>query len=491
MTNNKMTVNKRVKIESASFIENMEASIPAAVKILSVTANCRLTGYEAMSGEIKAAVRITARIIYLNQEQKADSYEKISDASFTLPSSGLNPSDKIILAAKVTEISFSGAANAVIKATCELGGYFVSEGSLPLLECDESDIKCLNSMIKVESITALNDTPVQAAQSFEAKKPLSKILAYSSECWLNNTLPSAGQYQAEGEILTNVIALDADNELFSQTFMMPFAGEFADNRINAESELALDAFIKSTTITIESEGGSKLIIDVEAELKGTAVMTKDVSCIVDAYSLDKELNLSKNINILDTNICYRRVRERISGSASIEEGALKSIECVHSPMSGSITAGRNFRLSVEGVASTNVIYSTHDGKTGSTVIEAPYQVMITQDYQCDVELLPSVIIAGCNVKITGSSQIEATFDLIVTVRGVKKEEVILIEAIEYGESKETGNIAISLYIAQKGESLWNVAKELSASEDVLLRQNPNIKLPLQGGEKILLYRSLV
>lgn len=490
MTNNKVIVNKRVKINAATFIDGVEASIPSAQKILSVTASSRLTSCEALNGEIKAAGKIIVKIIYLDSENRVESYERATDFLSSVSAPELIASYRVVLSSRVTEVAFSGTANINIQVTHELSGYYISEGSLSFLECNEEDIRCLTTAVKVESISALGGALVTAAQSFEAKRPLAKILAYSSDCWLNNTVASEGQYQIEGEILTNIIALDTNGELLSQTFMLPFAGEFSEASLTADAELVLDCFAKSTTITIESEGSVNLILDVEAEIKGCAITSTEINGISDAYSTMSELVLHSNTARLDSNICYRRVRERVSGTANIDDGALRSIECILSPSTGSVGTGNGFGLTVEGIVSTSVVYSTHEGTTGSVVIEAPYQISVTQDYSCDVDLMPNVIIAGCNAKITGSSEIEATFDLIVTVRGIKEEEVTLLDGIEYGVDKETDNVAISLYIAQRGESLWNIAKELSADEDVLLKQNPNIKLPLQGGEKILLYRSL-
>ena len=64
----------------------------------------------------------------------------------------------------------------------------------------------------------------------------------------------------------------------------------------------------------------------------------------------------------------------------------------------------------------------------------------------------------------------------------------IVEDMEEGAAKEDDNIAISLYIAKEGESLWDVAKMLSTDEKTLMQLNPDIKLPLRSGDKILLYR---
>ena len=59
----------------------------------------------------------------------------------------------------------------------------------------------------------------------------------------------------------------------------------------------------------------------------------------------------------------------------------------------------------------------------------------------------------------------------------------IVEDMEEGAAKEDDNIAISLYIAKEGESLWDVAKMLSTDEKTLMQLNPDIKLPLRSGDK--------
>ncbi|MFA6766684.1 MAG: LysM domain-containing protein, partial [Clostridia bacterium] len=87
-------------------------------------------------------------------------------------------------------------------------------------------------------------------------------------------------------------------------------------------------------------------------------------------------------------------------------------------------------------------------------------------------------------------EISLTFETALNVKGASCEETTFLEDIQMGAPKEDNNVAISLYITKEGESLWDIAKSLSTDEQTLLNLNPDIKLPLKSGEKILLYREL-
>ena len=58
-----------------------------------------------------------------------------------------------------------------------------------------------------------------------------------------------------------------------------------------------------------------------------------------------------------------------------------------------------------------------------------------------------------------------------------------------GEKSEN-SAALTVHLAAKGEGIWEVAKSAGCPPDDIMRQNPDLTLPLQGGERILIYRSV-
>ncbi|MBO4538795.1 MAG: LysM peptidoglycan-binding domain-containing protein [Clostridia bacterium] len=103
--------------------------------------------------------------------------------------------------------------------------------------------------------------------------------------------------------------------------------------------------------------------------------------------------------------------------------------------------------------------------------------------------MPSVIVTNVAAKSRGG-EVDLSFEAIVNLKGVSEKTICVVSAIETGAPKEENDFAISLYIVQKGETLWDVAKALNTSEEILLRQNADVPLPLSGGEKVILYREL-
>jgi hypothetical protein len=59
-----------------------------------------------------------------------------------------------------------------------------------------------------------------------------------------------------------------------------------------------------------------------------------------------------------------------------------------------------------------------------------------------------------------------------------------------GEKKALGCGAIGIYVARRDETLWDVSKVLLVSPEEIMRQNPSLTTPLNGDEKITVYRQV-
>ena len=66
----------------------------------------------------------------------------------------------------------------------------------------------------------------------------------------------------------------------------------------------------------------------------------------------------------------------------------------------------------------------------------------------------------------------------------------IITELTQGEMRELPSSAISIHIAKSGETLWDVAKALGSTPELVMLQNPDITLPLSGGERVIVYRHL-
>lgn len=476
----------RINLQDIMFVQEAELNLSACKSVLGVSANSRILNYEALNGELRISGKLTAKILFENSEGGIESQDYAREFTESVKLD-ITASAKAFLTANVIEIEYSGHAELKMMFTVNISGYYIMDKEIEYLEC-EGELYTKKDMIKTERTCPLTDSQIDISKNFEAKFPIIKILSYNTICFVNGVFCFDELYQVEGEAITSVIALGEDNKLMSECFSQNFAVEIPDAQITSLSEIMLDAIPKSTTIILEEEGSRNLIVDLEIMIKGVCVIKNDIEVLADAYSISKELDITSKTMSCDTDMWQRRKMETVKAMIKTDD-EIGGIEAVMPPVAGAMNMMSNFGLFAEGIINLTVLFRDKEGALKSVNGGIPFQTLIDNDIPTD-KVAANIIVKSCNARVKMANEIEVIIELMIDARGCRRCSFSVIEDIEEASDKSDGDIAISLYIAREGESLWDVAKVLSTDENTLLRLNPDIKLPLQSGEKLLLYREL-
>lgn len=489
MTKNKVIVDisKRNKLETALFFEDVELSISSSSKILGISAFCRIINYEVLNGELKVAGKISSKILYLCEDGEISCFEHSKEFLETIVCEKIASQDKAFLNASIADIVFSGERDLKIKFTLSIDGYFIKEMPIEYIDCQGEDILCKKTLIDLERIDILTDTNIETSQSFESKRPIAKILSYNTVCHINGVSPSEGMYQVDGDACSTIIGVNEENQLLYQSFTQSFSVEVPDANITQASCLLLECVCKSTTIILEEELSQNLMIDLALCIKGINIMNKQMEIVADAYSLSKELVMQEASLSYDANLWQKTKSENLKETIN-SDIPLSSVEAVITPVCSTIGMVSNFGCFAEGIIDCRIICKNSQDELITIAGELPYQILVDKDYNGSADA--TIQINNFVAKLKNANEVELSIDVCIMAKGCESKVINIITDIEEGEAKETNEIAISLYISGEGESLWDVAKTLSTDEDTLLNLNPDIKLPLQSGEKLLLYREL-
>ena len=84
------------------------------------------------------------------------------------------------------------------------------------------------------------------------------------------------------------------------------------------------------------------------------------------------------------------------------------------------------------------------------------------------------------------------YDFVVkySFTGVTHKKAEYVVKADEGEARKISDAAISVYLPEKGDTLWSVAKTLGMSEDEVLKTNGELNFPLSGDERIIIYREI-
>ena len=145
-------------------------------------------------------------------------------------------------------------------------------------------------------------------------------------------------------------------------------------------------------------------------------------------------------------------------------------------------------LIIEGIASANVIYLNDElGEVLSVEIEIPYILDKKVDFENDVVLEPMVCIHDVDVMVKRGREIYFDARAKACVNVTKKAMVQLVSNVNSVGELEPKDSAIEVYFAKSGERVWDIAKGLKVSSEIICNQNPDITDPLEKDQNIAIY----
>jgi LysM repeat protein len=86
-------------------------------------------------------------------------------------------------------------------------------------------------------------------------------------------------------------------------------------------------------------------------------------------------------------------------------------------------------------------------------------------------------------------EIEVSAELNVFVDMYSESNRCVLTQVVVGDNKEQDDCALQIYVVKPNQTVWDIAKELSVSQELILQQNESVSLPLKVGEKLVVYRT--
>ncbi len=486
----KVNSNSKQTLDKCVFSENAELNLEAGTEVISVNAESNIASCEALDKELRVGVCTVFRVIYKDAEGKLDVKEVRTDAMKIIQNPDINPTTEAVLDATAKNSQYLATATGKATANVEISGWFVKENVLSFMSSDVENVYCRTETFSVENPVLLKGGSLTVTNSDEARMPVKKVLESRAAAVINNVYPSDGTYRIEGELTLRIAAVADNDQFINQSFTHPFGTEISDESVKSDSVLDAEAKAVSCEVTVTENDARIFISDVKINFRVCSVQKSEIEGVTDCYSVTNEIAVTSENAKMDSYFCYRTVRDKSSCSV-IPGGMINELCCVLNPTVTEVTvASEEKGLTVQGVISADLLYIDENNVCKSFKAEIPFATDFAKDYPCDGYDEPSVTVTNLSCRLRTGSEIEITAEFALTLRGVSEKTVTMISTVETGAEKEADDYAISLYIVRPGETLWDVAKALNTDEDTLLKLNEDLKIPLTGGEKILVYKEL-
>ena len=319
------------------------------------------------------------------------------------------------------------------------------------------------------------------------------ILLHSENLIVTNARAGAGQIDIDGEMSLNVCALKSDGTLCAYERLIPFAIRIPSEEAFGNVSVNANVYMRSANLTAgvdEEKGRSKIVLTTTIAADCVLQVKDELLAVDDAFSKTCEVTLKKEKQRGRYLTNIDKYVERISGAAAMsdemdENGTLTAAVCPRVEVACKKTERGGYE--VEGVVQADVIFQTADGAHKKSVLSLPVAFPI----ECDGDYVEAeAIVYGLNVRRRKSGETEAEGALKVVVKTYEEFSSEYVSEAEEGAAYEENDCGVSIFLPKAGEDLWQVSKRLKRAPEELEKSNPDMKFPVEKGERILVYRKI-
>lgn len=333
---------------------------------------------------------------------------------------------------------------------------------------------------------------------------IGRILKSDCKVVIKDEKPIEGKVEVNGLLGIDILykADTEENQLQYQEFEVPFTQYIEVPAAEKNMECVIESTLHECHLEVnENTDGDKRVINVYMVLGMGASIFADTEreIVVDAYSPTNVVDIEKNMFSLSEFVGKSRSNVVVKETISIKHGDPEIEKICYVDVLPIVNEVKllDDRVLLEGMVECTAVYeSSYSAEPMCSMTEQiPFRHFLE---------IPGVRLGmPCNVKCSADSVnfskinneiIELRVVLGVYAEAMRHIEKKLIENIETmeGISIDYSRIpAVTIYMVQKGDTLWSIAKRYNTTVDALAKLN-NIENPngVTNGMKIMILKNI-
>lgn len=402
---------------------------------------------------------------------------------------------EVVLSSNVVDVSsaiVSGGIKvvAIVEVTID---QIESKDISVLTKVNSDDVYLSTKQIEFSSYLGMAYEKFDLTQEFQVSDAKKVLMVTPSAC-VTTVTPKDSFVNVSGILNVDVCYQMGDNnsDIKSDFHSFDFSWDVALAGITdmsyIQSQLSI-VFNEIKVSTMLEDDGAIINLYVPLVYTGYVFNKTTLDVVDDIYSKSNYMSITtENFETLVGSPSVQ-FKDSISGVASINEASPFIDEILGVCTNNIVLASsrvENGKLAIEGVANATVVYYTKETNGVTSVqVEMPFSV------EEKVEGLNSSVVTLCLSDVCARSkrgkEIEVSGNLSVYSDMYGDNEIGVVSGVVLGEEKPHDDCVLYIYIVKPNQTIWDVAKEMSVSVDLILSQNPDVNLPLVGGEKLVIY----
>ncbi|MDR1905732.1 MAG: DUF3794 domain-containing protein [Clostridiales bacterium] len=463
-------------------------------KILSVVVEPKVASVDALSGEAVVNGRINYKLLYVNEDGEPVGADYFSDYKDSVFSTDIAPSSALSVNTTVVDMTVNESDAVSVSVVLENKVYMVIQEDIPALTGIPEGYFDERRKVITQSYGESLRSVVEVSDESLTGGVVGRILTYEVAAVINDARVNGGVISEEGTLYANVLYTTADGEYVNKQFTVPFSEEQA---VAPGLDLAVfaAASVKGAKVVLAgSEDNNIIRIEASVEVSASVIVNTEEEVISDVFSVTRELETQREKYAVPRYFTASTFTETVGDSVALDEESTAVNEVL-----GYLGAANNIasmissndRATVEGVFSVTVLYRGADEEIYSVNVEIPYSIGIKDNKLTGgLTLEGNGAVAAVNIRRKRDRELDITAELFFNVRAYGGETITVVSFVtEIGEKEDTLS-AISVYNTSEGETLWDMAKALSCTPEMIISQNEELVLPVKTPGRVILYRAL-
>ena len=369
------------------------------------------------------------------------------------------------------------------------------------------DIQVLREPYSFKQVAGYNRDQYSIREEIELqgdKPSIERIIKSDFRISIKDDKISDGKVEVSGVVGVNALYLtrDEDNPIVAAEFDIPFTQYIEIPAAERSMQCVTDVSLKEGTLEFSDDmSGEPRVLNVDCTMNLSAKVYRDAEedIVVDAYSPSNVLDISRDIYRINELVGAARANTVIKESISIKHGD-PEIERVCSvditPVINEVKL-LDDRVVIEGTLECRAVYmSSYSAEPMCSLEEQiPFRHFVDiPGTRLGMQNAAKCYVDSVSYSLINSEMVEVRVVLGASaeiMRPIEKKMVSRIEQVE-GVALDHNRIpAVTIYLVQRGDTLWSIAKRYNTTVDALVKLN-NIENPskLQVGMQIMILKNV-
>lgn len=468
-------------------------------KVLTASVRTKVENIIPSSGEVKFDGSIEYDLLVVLDNNEITPITEKSTFSLVFEGNDISPDSVIQIESHVVELNSSNFASGDFSynSTIDFDIYTINQNTD--LECaiPPEDVFVREGEVPYTSLVC--NTAFEASINFELPKDskINKILYIKNYATIKSVIPSVDYFVVAGEVYSTIVYSTDDGVIKSLNKENSFSEEIEAKGTNKDSNI--QAFVSTNEpIITENDEGNRFIFEIPICINSFVFNREIKSCVIDAYSIKYEVNLTTTSFEQNDFNSTKQVEENILTNFSLSE-TLSPIDKILAVIPTNIRLVNQIvkqgEILIDGIATLNIIYYSEDEEgnniLNSVDVDVPYSLTFNAPEVNEGDnVLINVSFGDINVKSRHGRELEILAEVKINYNNTVSSISYITTEISLGDEKEIRDCGLEIYLAKSSQTLWDIAKELNVSVTDIMSQNSELSLPLNDGEKIVVYRQL-